>query len=91
MKEECATTPKVLHNYHDYAAAGDNDGVVVEAQWYTENQPNPRSEQNFPVRLHYMLGDLEDDGMENVVSWQSHGRCFIVHDQDMLVEKVLAL
>ena len=29
---------------------------------------------SFPVKLHYMLADVEKDGFEDIVSWSSHGR-----------------
>lgn len=40
------------------------------------------SEPNFPVKLHYMLSELEDDGLEHIASWQPHGRCILVHKPD---------
>jgi HSF-type DNA-binding len=45
----------------------------------------------FPSRLHYMLAELERDGMDHIVSWCSHGRAFMVHKQDQFVELVLPL
>lgn len=38
-----------------------------------------------------MLSDMKADGMEHVVSWQPHGRCFRIHNQHMFVEKVLPM
>ncbi|CAB9496763.1 shock factor protein 4 [Seminavis robusta] len=46
-------------------------------------------DQSFPVRLHYMLNELEKDGLSHIVSWQPHGRCFLVHDQKKFVDLVL--
>jgi hypothetical protein len=46
---------------------------------------------NFPERLHYMLSDMEKDGLQHVASWQPHGRCFLVHDPNLFAEKVLPL
>jgi len=31
-------------------------------------------EQTFPFQLHYMLSELERDGLGHIVSWQPHGR-----------------
>lgn len=56
------------HNYHDHL----NDPVVI-----TSNGANNPS---FPAKLHEMLQKVEADGYSNVVSWQPHGRCFVVHD-----------
>lgn len=33
----------------------------------------------FPVRLHQALDEIENDGHGDVISWQPHGRCFVVH------------
>jgi HSF-type DNA-binding len=47
------------------------------------------SDQNFPVKLHYMLHELEDDGLAHIVSWAPHGRSFVVHKQDVFIEMIL--
>jgi len=43
----------------------------------------------FPVKLHETLENAEKAGLSNIVSWQPHGRCFLVHDQNAFVEEVL--
>jgi hypothetical protein len=81
--------------YHDYA----NEKVTESAEKqsnvegeHTQNQhQSNRNEDNFPVKLHYMLSELENDGVDGIVSWQPHGRCFLVHKQQQFVEKVLPL
>jgi hypothetical protein len=50
-----------------------------------------RTASNFPEILHYVLSDMEKDGLQHVASWQPHGRCFVVHDQKIFVEKILPL
>ncbi|CAB9496758.1 shock factor protein [Seminavis robusta] len=50
---------------------------------------NPPPEVSFPARLHYMLNELEKDGLSHIVSWQPHGRCFLVHDKKKFVDLVL--
>jgi hypothetical protein len=81
---------KVVHNYHDYA--NEVEKVVAEDQRYMDEpvQSN-QGEENFPVKLHYMLTELEIDGMDDIVSWQPHGRGFLVHKHQLFVEKVLPL
>eukprot|EP00977_Amphora_coffeiformis_P027532 scaffold34619_cov183-Amphora_coffeaeformis.AAC.9 len=49
------------------------------------------SEAIFPVKLHYMLSDMEADGLAHIVSWQPHGRCFIVHKPKEFGETILPL
>jgi hypothetical protein len=85
---------KVVHNYHDYANKVEGIAESVEDQHHSEELTRAmtnRSEQNFPVKLHYMLSELETDGMDDIVSWQPHGRCFLVHKQQEFVDKVLHL
>ena len=48
-------------------------------------------ESNFPVRLHYVLAEMEADGLQHVASWQPHGRCFIIRNQKEFVANVLPL
>lgn len=43
----------------------------------------------FPERLYDMLASVEEEGLEDVVSWQPHGRCFIVHQPKKFVEEVM--
>jgi HSF-type DNA-binding len=33
----------------------------------------------FPARLHAVLFKIEEDDLSSVVSWQPHGRCFLIH------------
>jgi len=47
--------------------------------------------QKFPVILHYVLSELEKDGLDHIISWQPHGRSFIVHDPKALEMNVLPL
>lgn len=73
----------VVHSYHDHASDPSVDpnlikykakgGVVVP----------------FPVKLHSMLDKIEADGLGHVVSWQPHGRCFVVHDTKEFVRHVM--
>jgi hypothetical protein len=87
---------KVVHNYHDYAneaeKAEESMGDLQQhTEEHTQSSSTNRGEQNFPVKLHYMLNELEKDGMDDIVSWQPHGRSFLVHKQMQFVEKVLPL
>jgi hypothetical protein len=38
-----------------------------------------------------MLNELKSDGLDHIISWQPHGRCFVVHKQAVFVEKVLPM
>jgi hypothetical protein len=66
--------------YRDFASVEEKD-----------LQTTSKKDTNFPEKLHYMLSDMEKDGLQHVASWQSHGRCFLVHDQKLFARKVLPL
>lgn len=44
---------------------------------------------NFPITLHFMLSDVERGGFSDVVSWQPHGRCFVIHEAKVFVLQIL--
>lgn len=46
---------------------------------------------NFPVKLHYMLDELEKDGLHDIISWQPHGRCIMIHKQKELEDTIIPL
>lgn len=76
---------KVEHDYHDFSHEEDPAALSEEQASAVDS----RGEQNFPVKLHYMLAELEGDGLDHIVSWSPHGRCFVVHRQKDFVERVL--
>jgi hypothetical protein len=98
---------KVVHDYHDYANAAEKGEGSLEDLHHQQMEKRTQlsntnrgerkfpvmnhGERNFPVMLHYMLDELEKDGFDDVVSWQPHGRCFLVHKQKQFVEQVLSL
>jgi hypothetical protein len=43
----------------------------------------------FPVRLYDMLETTQKSGLSDVVSWQEHGRCFILHQPARFVSEIL--
>jgi hypothetical protein len=43
----------------------------------------------FPEKLHYMLSRMDPEGSEDIVTWQPHGRCFIVHKPKEFVEQIM--
>ena len=45
--------------------------------------------ETFPMKLHRMLGIIEDLGYMNIISWKVHGRAFQVHDVDQFVKLIL--
>jgi len=62
----------VKHDYHDHAH--DNAADYEEEHPVRGGVTTP-----FPLKLHEMLTATAAEGLEDVVSWQPHGRCFVVH------------
>ena len=62
----------IQHNYHDHAGK-----IQVE---YKHIKGKGGVLTPFPLKLHAMLDAVERQGMEHIVSWQPHGRCFVVHN-----------
>lgn len=74
----------VVHNYHDHA----NDADENDA----EEEPHRRRggvSIAFPLKLHAVLDQVEADGLGHVISWQGHGRCFVVHKPKEFVDHVM--
>lgn len=75
----------VEHNYKDYSRSKEGEQQVMEVY----GGMTADAEQSFPFQLHLMLGELEAVGLSDVLSWQSHGRCFLVHNKERFVKEVL--
>ena len=43
----------------------------------------------FPLKLHELLNTTESDGFANVMSWQPHGRAFVIHETKEFVETAM--
>lgn len=69
----------VQHCYHDHAHDSRED--------YQEDQPARGGVTvPFPLKLHEVLTAVMENGHEHIVSWQPHGRCFVVHKPKEFVE-----
>jgi hypothetical protein len=68
--------------YQDYAHVTEQDIKAPSSS---------KKDSKFPERLHYVLSEMEKDGLQHIASWQPHGRCFVVHDQELFTEKILPL
>ena len=55
----------------------------------SSHESNAKTSKHFPLRLHDMLTDAKDMAFEDIVSWQPHGRCFVVHRPKEFVEEVM--
>ena len=78
----------VQHNYHDHSSDRD--------EGYEDSNKMPASNKGgvtmpFPMKLWGMLDHIENDEPElaEIVSWQPHGRCFLVHKPQDFAAHVL--
>ena len=65
----------VKHDYHDHSS----DPMPPEYSTDEEAASSNGGNLAFPIKLYAMLSSVEHDGYSDVVSWQPHGRCFLVH------------
>lgn len=73
----------VQHDYHDHAGDPTIDPKTIK------HKAKGGVITPFPVKLHGMLDRIEADGLAHVVSWQPHGRCFVVHKTKEFVNHVM--
>mmetsp|Transcript_26552 Transcript_26552/g.72965 ORF Transcript_26552/g.72965 Transcript_26552/m.72965 type:complete len:409 (+) Transcript_26552:319-1545(+) len=83
------TVAIVQHNYHDYAEE-------TEANYRHRSQKSRGGVAvPFPLKLHDMLEKAMNEGYGDIVSWQPHGRSFVVHKpqefQDIVLPKYYKL
>ncbi|KAL3816940.1 hypothetical protein ACHAXA_009800 [Cyclostephanos tholiformis] len=74
----------VLHNYHDY-------GHTEQNLHRRNNKHRGKVASSFPERLHTMLSEVEDSGLTDIISWQPHGRCFVLHKPKKFAADVMPL
>jgi len=82
----------VQHNYHDHY----HDPIHNEtALPFGKGAPKRRKGHRggvavpFPEKLHFMLGCIDSEGLADIVRWQPHGRCFMVHQPKEFLAKVM--
>lgn len=68
---------------------GEATGHSTKATSGTTGGNGNLSDQNFPVKLHFLLAELESVGLSHIASWQPHGRSFKVHKQNEFVNLLL--
>ena len=78
-----------LQSYRDFGNAKESDLKSLAGLDLQKSASAPKNNNNFPEKLHYVLNEMEKDGLESVASWQPHGRCFIVHDPKQFSNDIL--
>jgi hypothetical protein len=76
----------VVHNYHDHAT---DLALEFDLQQELASKRKGGVAIPFPLKLHEMLDQIEADGLKHVISWQGHGRAFMVHDPKEFVSHVM--
>lgn len=78
-----------FEEYFDFAQVTEAELEHLVAEGKIE--PPGEGDPTFPARLNYMLDEVDTDGFGEVVSWQPHGRSFLIHNQKRFKEEVLPL
>jgi hypothetical protein len=73
----------VHHSYHDHA----NDPDTEEEE--SNHRRRGGVTVSFPLKLHSVLDQVEIDGFSHVISWQPHGRCFVIHKPKEFTDVVM--
>ena len=68
------------HNYHDHATDPVDHELIDAKHDINGHRLHHGNMMSFPLKLYEMLERVEAEGCQEVVSWQSHGRCFLVHN-----------
>jgi HSF-type DNA-binding len=74
------------HDYHDYAQAKPTEMDLQSIKASRGGVHNP-----FPTVLHNMMEQADAQDFANIVSWQPHGRAFLIHDPKGFVQHVLPM
>jgi hypothetical protein len=80
---------RVEHNYHDHADDQDPRDFLPAGLVNKLLSGIRVKEQSFPIKLHSMLEEVEKEGLASLVSWQPHGRCFVVEKPKEFVDIIL--
>ncbi len=81
----------IQHNYHDHA------DDVIDFDEYTSDLhglESPLKKKGgvavpFPLKLHELLDKVHEEGQQHIVSWQPHGRAFVVRQPKTFVEDLM--
>jgi HSF-type DNA-binding len=84
-----STSLIVQHNYHDHSS----DKTIHPDSCCSGNCYSSLRKEgtviSFPVKLHEVLDTVEREGQCNILSWQPHGRCFVIHQLDKFIRDLL--
>jgi HSF-type DNA-binding len=70
----------VHHDYHDHS-----QDSIDDQQWLNAEDMNAL----FPIKLHCVLSNVDSNGMDHIISWAQHGRCFKIHKPKEFLEHIV--
>jgi HSF-type DNA-binding len=85
----------VVHHYHDHANDVDHGDDVLHCEGDESSSEECHHRRRggvavpFPVKLHEVLDQVEADGYAHIISWQPHGRCFMIHQPKEFVDFIM--
>jgi hypothetical protein len=84
------TRTLVVHDYHDHLDDKHRKATAsMKPPQFAAAAPS-WSTDPFPKKLYEMLAYMEEEGgAKHIISWQPHGRCFVVHSPREFVKNVL--
>jgi hypothetical protein len=77
----------VVHNYHDHALDTGNLDLGESSEDHLRRRGGVSIA--FPLKLHSVLEQVEADGLAHIVSWQGHGRAFLIHNPIEFVDHIM--
>jgi hypothetical protein len=80
----------IQHDYHDHAFDPvDFDDYVLDCDPGCALKKKGGVGTPFPLKLHELLEKAEEEGLSEIVSWQPHGRAFVVHKPKEFVAGIM--
>ena len=78
------------YKYKDYSQITEDSPEILRLELEMEQQRTRRGQEElFPAKLHYLLEQLEKEGDDDIVKWNSHGRSFKICDVKAFTKRVL--
>ena len=85
----------IQHNYHDRSSEMPeaNDFTRIIGQTSLSSPTGLKKKGGvaipFPLKLHELLDKAEEEKLTHIVSWQPHGRAFVVHQPKKFVSELM--
>ena len=77
----------IQHNYHDHAMDVTNIEETIGLDAPIKKKGGVAVP--FPLKLHELLEKVEEEGQQHIVSWQPHGRAFVVREPKTFVADLM--